>query len=74
MTPDSLNRYDTPYRREEAHAPHEAIGNTQAYLARKPGLLRGLFEDLSFAQVVAGAAAAATAAVVFVELTMFSPD
>lgn len=63
MAPDSLNRYDTPYRREEANAPHEAIGNTQAYPARRPGLLRRLFEDLSFAQVVAGAAAAATSVV-----------
>lgn len=63
MTPDSLNRYDTPYRHEEAHAPREAIGNTQAYPARRPGLLRRLFEDLSFAQVVAGAAAAATSVV-----------
>lgn len=63
MAPDSLNRFDTPYQREEAHAPREAIGNTQAYPAKKPGLLRGLFEDLSFAQVVAGAAAAATSVV-----------
>ena len=63
MAPDYPNRYDAPYQREEAHAPHEAIGNTQAYPAKKPGFLRGLFEDLSFAQVVAGAAAAATSVV-----------
>ena len=63
MAPDYPNCYDSPYQREEARAPREAIGNTQAYPARKPGFLRGLFEDLSFAQVVAGAAAAATSVV-----------
>lgn len=63
MAPDYPNCYDSPYQREEARTPHEAIGNTQAYPARKPGFLRGLFEDLSFAQVVAGAAAAATSVV-----------
>ena len=63
MAPDYPNRFDVPYQREEMRAPHEAIGNTQAYPAKKPGFLRGLFEDLSFAQVVAGAAAAATSVV-----------
>ena len=36
-----------------------SIGNTQAYAVQKPGL----FDDLSFAQVIAGAAAAATSVV-----------
>ena len=65
MTPDSRMRLhaaaneqqDQPAMQAQgAEAPACSIGNTSPYLVKKTGL----FEDLSLAQIIAGAAAAAT--------------